>query len=128
MSPNCHPSSLFPKTLLILFTLTAAAAMFAPSAFAAGKAARIVILGTDDQLYVCAGDCAKVECLTCPVKGLQVRARAGIRPVSMNAQFDMPDMPPSQAGAGSAARAGHQIWLADVLARWQQAGVFVDRP
>ncbi len=96
MSPNCHPSSLIPKTLLILFTLTAAAAMFAPSAFAAGKAARIVILGTDDQLYVCAGDCAKVECLTCPVKGLQVRARAGIRPVSMNAQFDMPDMPPSQ--------------------------------
>ena len=51
-------------------------AMLAPSAFAAGKAgARIVILGTDDQLYVCSGDCAKTECVTCPVKGLQVRAR-----------------------------------------------------
>ena len=54
------------------------------------------MLGTDDQLYVCNGDCAKTECITCPVKGLQVRAGAGIRPVSMNTQFDMPDMPPSK--------------------------------
>jgi hypothetical protein len=69
--------------------------MLAPCSFAGGKAgARVVILGTDEQLYVCSGNCAKSECITCPVKGLQVRARSGIRRVSMNAQFEVPGMPP----------------------------------
>jgi Tol biopolymer transport system component len=66
-----------------------------PFAFAAAKAAaRIVVIGTDDQLYVCSGDCAKAECLTCPVKGLQVRGPARIRRVSLNTQFEIPGMPP----------------------------------
>ena len=70
-------------------------AMLARSVFAAGNAgARIVIVGTDDQLYVCSGECTKSECITCPVKGLQVRAWSEIRRVSMNAQFEPPIMPP----------------------------------
>lgn len=84
-------------TLFALIALAVAPAMFTPFAFAAGKAgARIAMLGTDDQLYVCSGDCAKSECITCPVKGLQVRAPSGIRRVSMNAQFDVPGMPPPE--------------------------------
>jgi Tol biopolymer transport system component len=92
MSPQFRLSMFAARTLFAVIALL----MITPSAFAAGKAARIVVLGTDDQLYVCNGDCAKAECITCPVKGLQVHAGAGIRPVSMNTQFDMPDMPPSQ--------------------------------
>ena len=69
--------------------------MLGPSAYAAGKSARIVVLGTDDQIYVCSGDCKKTECITCPVKGLQVRAQSPLRRVSMNAQFGVPEMPPS---------------------------------
>jgi Tol biopolymer transport system component len=75
-------------------------AMLASSSFAAGKTgARIAILGTDDQLYVCSGECTKSECITCPVKGLQVRAPSPIRRVSMNAQFEMPGIPhPDEGG------------------------------
>lgn len=72
-------------------------AMFNPSSFAASKNARIVILGTDDELYVCRGECLKTECITCPVRGMQVRANPTIRPVSMKGetQFEVPGMPPS---------------------------------
>jgi Tol biopolymer transport system component len=78
-------------------------AILTPDSFAAGKAgARIVVLGTDDQLYVCSGDCSKAECITCPVRGMQVRAKPTFRPVSMTrgAQFDIPGMPPSDEGPG----------------------------
>src|SRR5579864_4238641 len=71
----------------------------APNLLAAAKApARIVILGTDEQLYTCSGECAKAECITCAVKGLQVRATSNIRRVAMNAQFDIPGMPPLRQG------------------------------
>lgn len=100
--------SLFAPTLFVLLAIAAPLMLTGPYAFAAGKPARIVILGTDDQLYVCSGDCAKTECLTCPVKGLQVRARSGILPVEMRTQFDMPGipgMPPSDgAPVGRACR------------------------
>ena len=33
----------------------------------------IAYVGLDDNIYYCKGDCAKAECLTCPVKGLEVR-------------------------------------------------------
>jgi hypothetical protein len=83
--------------LLMLATVT-------PHAFAAARAAaRIVILGTDDQLYVCSGECTKSECITCPVKGLQVRATpgiGGIRRVAMRTQFEVPGMPPLQDQPG----------------------------
>jgi Tol biopolymer transport system component len=87
--------TLFP---LILFALAIPLAMFTPYALAASKTpARIAIVGTDDQVYVCSGECSKSECITCPVKGMQVRARSGIRRVSMNAQFGgMPGMPPPE--------------------------------
>src|ERR1017187_1388115 len=69
--------TLFP---LILFALAIPLAMFTPYALAASKTpARIAIVGTDDQVYVCSGECSKSECITCPVKGMQVRARSGIR-------------------------------------------------
>jgi len=103
MSLQLRASIFTSKTLFALFALGISLMTVSPYAVAAGKAARIVILGTDDQIYVCSGDCAKVECLTCPVKGLQVRAPSGIRHVSinssMNMQFDMPGvpgMPPSE--------------------------------
>jgi len=50
---------------------------------ASKSGARIAILGTDDQLYTCAGDCSKTECITCPVKGMRVRDDSGIKPVSL---------------------------------------------
>jgi Tol biopolymer transport system component len=89
--PICRSYALLGSLALVLVT------MLAQSSFAAGKTgARIAVLGTDDQLYVCSGECAKSECITCPVRGMQVRAPSRIRPVSMNAQFDMPGMPPSE--------------------------------
>jgi Tol biopolymer transport system component len=78
--------------------LALALAMLAAHALAADKDARIVVLGTDYQLYVCSGDCAKAECITCPVKGLEVRERSPIRSVSMKTQFDMPGIPPQGQG------------------------------
>jgi hypothetical protein len=97
------------KALLRVGAIALALAMLASGAFAAGKAAaRIVVLGTDDQLYVCSGECAKSACITCPIKGLQVRAPspirrvfpAPIRRVAMNTQFDVPGMPPQEEQPG----------------------------
>src|SRR5579862_9319991 len=34
----------------------------------------IAYVGTDSNIYYCKHDCSKAECLTCPVKGLEVRA------------------------------------------------------
>ncbi|HXN86654.1 MAG TPA: hypothetical protein VN867_11320 [Candidatus Binataceae bacterium] len=53
------------------------------AAAASKPGARIAILGTDDQIYACSGDCSKTECITCPVKGLRVRDDSGIKPVSL---------------------------------------------
>jgi len=75
--------------------------LFAASNAGAKANAKIVILGTDEQLYVCNGECTKSECITCPVKGLQVREQPRIRPVSMNTQFEVPGMPPSEEEPGS---------------------------
>jgi hypothetical protein len=84
-------------SILLLAALSLSLTTSIPPASAAGKApARIVVLGTDDQIYVCTGNCAKTDCLTCPVKGLQVRAQAGIRTVAMRTQFDQPGLPPSE--------------------------------
>jgi Tol biopolymer transport system component len=98
MIPQFRVSIFKSQILLVLLALALPMLTASPSVLAAGKPARIVFLGTDDQIYVCSGDCAKNECLTCPVKGLQVRARSAIRPVSMrssmNAQFDIPGLPP----------------------------------
>ncbi len=52
-------------------------------------AARIAIVGTDDQIYICSGDCAKSECITCPVNGIETRRELGIRPaVLMSSAHD----------------------------------------
>ena len=34
----------------------------------------ITFVGTDNNIYYCKRDCATSECLTCPVRGLEVRA------------------------------------------------------
>lgn len=34
----------------------------------------IAFVGTDSNIYYCKGDCSTAECLTCPIRGLQVRA------------------------------------------------------
>src|SRR5580704_15493494 len=101
MTPH-HRASMFQPPVLFRFAATALLfALLTPCAFAAGKlAARIVVLGTDDQLYVCSGDCAKSECITCPIKGLQVRAPSPIRRVSMKIQFEVPGMPPQEDQPG----------------------------
>src|ERR1700733_9895020 len=91
MSRRFRASIFFASVALSLF------AIFASHGLAASRsAARIVILGTDDQLYTCSGECAKAECITCPVRGLQVRAPSNLRRVSMRTQFDIPGMPPEE--------------------------------
>jgi hypothetical protein len=72
------------------FTISVIAVIAMPLMFTSGIAsaasksgARIAILGTDDQIYTCIGDCSKTECLTCPVKGLRVRDDSGIKAVSL---------------------------------------------
>jgi Tol biopolymer transport system component len=98
--PFSRVQTLLSSVVMAVALAAVALAMFAPEALAAARAAaRIVMLGTDDQIYVCSGDCAKSECITCPIKGLQVRGPAGIRRVSTTAQFEVPGMPPSDEGA-----------------------------
>jgi Tol biopolymer transport system component len=56
----------------------------------AATPARLAFVGIDDNIYECAGDCARPVCLTFPVHGTEARAGA-IRP----AQFDEPEQNPA---------------------------------
>lgn len=96
MSPQFQVFTLRWLVLTRLLATVTFLAMLTPSSFAAGKGGRIVILGTDEQLYVCSGECSKSECITCPVSGTHVRAQSPLHPVSMNTQFEIPGMPPLQ--------------------------------
>jgi Tol biopolymer transport system component len=40
-------------------------------------AGRIAYLGIDENIYVCRGECAKPECITCPSNGIEVHNHGG---------------------------------------------------
>ncbi len=67
--------------------------------FAAAKSSRTVngalaYVGTDSQIYYCAGRCAEPQCLTCPVPGMHVRRDgAAVLP----AEFVPADVPATMA-------------------------------
>jgi len=44
-------------------------------AAAATVSSPITFVGTDDNIYYCKGNCSTSKCLTCPVRGLEVRAQ-----------------------------------------------------
>ncbi|HVN29917.1 MAG TPA: hypothetical protein VMT64_15580, partial [Candidatus Binataceae bacterium] len=88
--------SLKPSTQFVLVALILLMTAVGASNASAKTPAKIVVIGTDEQVYVCNGDCAKPECLTCPVKGLQVRVPSPLRRVAMRTQFEVPGMPPLQ--------------------------------
>jgi Tol biopolymer transport system component len=51
----------------------------------------VVWVGIDSQIYHCAGECKEPLCVTCPVKGLHVRNRGAIVPVTFTAaQLEIP--------------------------------------
>src|SRR5262249_40451 len=78
---------------LSITVLTLLASAYASHSSAASKGpAKIGLLGTDDQLYTCSGDCAKTDCITCPVKGLSVERDDGIRKVGLR-EVQLPGMP-----------------------------------
>ncbi len=57
---------------------------------------RIAFIGAADQMiYTCTGDCAKPECITCPIKGMHVRRTPRVMPVSL---VQMPYMPQEEPG------------------------------
>lgn len=53
-----------------------------PSARPAARPGRVAYVGTDNDIYVCIGDCRKTECVTCPVDRLEARAE-GLAPVAL---------------------------------------------
>ncbi len=54
----------------VAFMAVAARAKSAPS-----DSGAITYIGTDSNVYYCAGDCSKPECLTCPIEGEHVRSK-----------------------------------------------------
>ncbi len=82
-----------------------AAGLAHPAHAATDNTARVVFLGTDDQVYWCSGDCAKPECITCPRQGFSVRRapRAlppapALVPVTLIQEPGMPPIPRAPGG------------------------------
>jgi dipeptidyl aminopeptidase/acylaminoacyl peptidase len=64
--------------LAAMLSLSVSTAAFAaPAASARAMNGAIVYVGTDSNIYYCAGNCAEPQCLTCPVSGMHVRRDDG---------------------------------------------------
>ncbi|HEY6418677.1 MAG TPA: hypothetical protein VIX59_06700 [Candidatus Binataceae bacterium] len=136
-----------PKFLQMLAAIGAAALL---AILAAGSVARaaittvpgaIVFVGTDSNIYYCAGNCADPKCLTCPTEGMHVRRDAGIIDAAFltaadeaphNAEYGWPTFSPDgkRLAYSSAARTSHgpsfAVWVYD-LAKHEATQVFESR-
>ncbi|MGH7865259.1 MAG: TolB family protein [Candidatus Binataceae bacterium] len=85
-----------PVAAIALFAAALLLAAAAPGALADQTAAWV---GTDEQIYLCAGECQEPLCVTCPIRGLNVRESGAIVSVVLSPSQLMPPglMPPQFA-------------------------------
>jgi len=82
------------------FCVVVAVGQARAAASASGPPGRITWVGTDNNIYFCSGECAKSECITCPVPRLQVRAEPAfshavyVKAQPKNAEYNWPTYSP----------------------------------
>jgi Tol biopolymer transport system component len=92
--------------------LAAGAALLIPSLNGIARAAapaRLTFVGTDSNIYECIGDCAKPQCLTCPVPGTRARAATPVSP-AMLSTAELLTAASSEVARGRPEEAGEFDW------------------
>ncbi len=72
--------SVFSVGLVLLLAIAAIAAL---SVARSASPRRFAFIGTDNNIYTCAGSCFKPECITCPSRTLQVRREQDLSPLRL---------------------------------------------
>lgn len=74
------PKSVFSVGLVLLLAIATIAAL---SVSRSASPRRFAFIGTDNNVYTCAGSCFKPECITCPSRTLHVRREQDLSPLRL---------------------------------------------